>query len=225
MYDFLIVGAGIFGAVFANEASKAGKKCLVIDRQKNVGGILYSQNPLGVELQRPRIHIFRTEEKRIWDYINLFGDFIRNKEEKTVKYSGFPVYGYARIISKMLSGSDVFLNTSCQQVLHHKPDIAKKIIYTGRLDEFYQYCYGEMQYKFHNSVNYVISEDKVLNELNGEMSDFIQTEENIELFGKYAELAGKEANVLFGGRFSHPCSYTIGQSVKDALRLSEEELY
>ncbi len=74
-YDYLIVGAGLFGAVFAHEAKKAGKKCLVIDKREHVGGNVYTEEIDGIHVHKYGAHIFHTSEKRIWDYINQFSEF------------------------------------------------------------------------------------------------------------------------------------------------------
>lgn len=75
MYDFLIVGAGLFGAVFAYEAAGAGKKCLVIDRRNHIGGNCYTEEVEGIHVHRYGAHIFHASSKRIWDYMNRFAEF------------------------------------------------------------------------------------------------------------------------------------------------------
>lgn len=74
-YDYLIVGAGLYGAVFANEATKHGKKCLVIDRRPHIGGNIYTEEVENINVHRYGAHIFHTSDKRIWDYVNQFADF------------------------------------------------------------------------------------------------------------------------------------------------------
>jgi UDP-galactopyranose mutase len=75
MYDYLIVGAGLFGSVFAYEAHKHGKKCLVIDKRPHIGGNIYTENINGINIQKYGAHIFHTSNKYVWDYINQFTDF------------------------------------------------------------------------------------------------------------------------------------------------------
>ena len=75
IYDYLIVGAGLFGAVFANEASKARKKCLVIDKRNHIGGNVYTENIDGINIHRYGAHIFHTSNKKIWDYVNELSEF------------------------------------------------------------------------------------------------------------------------------------------------------
>ena len=74
-YDYLIVGAGLFGSVFAYEAKKRGKKCLVIDKRRHIGGNIYCENIGGINVHRYGAHIFHTSNKEVWDYINQFAEF------------------------------------------------------------------------------------------------------------------------------------------------------
>ncbi|MCR5458357.1 MAG: UDP-galactopyranose mutase [Acetatifactor sp.] len=74
-YDYLIVGTGLFGAVFAHEMKKAGKKCLCIDKRKNLGGNVYTEEWQGIQVHKYGAHIFHTSNKEIWDYVNQFAEF------------------------------------------------------------------------------------------------------------------------------------------------------
>ena len=74
-YDYLIVGAGLFGAVFAHEASRRGKTCLVIDKRNHIGGNIYTEEVEGIQVHRYGAHIFHTSRKQVWDYINQFAEF------------------------------------------------------------------------------------------------------------------------------------------------------
>lgn len=74
-YDYLIVGSGLFGAVFAHEAAACGKKCLVIDKRNHIGGNIYTENIEGINVHKYGAHIFHTSDKRIWEYINQFAEF------------------------------------------------------------------------------------------------------------------------------------------------------
>ena len=74
-YDYLIVGAGLFGAVFAHEAAERGKKCLVIDRRDHIGGNIYTEEVEEIQVHRYGAHIFHTSNKQIWDYVNQFAEF------------------------------------------------------------------------------------------------------------------------------------------------------
>ena len=74
-YDYLIVGAGLYGAVMAHELGKQGKKCLVIDRRNHIAGNIYCEDVEGIHVHKYGAHIFHTSDKRVWDYINQFAEF------------------------------------------------------------------------------------------------------------------------------------------------------
>ncbi len=76
-YDYLIVGSGLFGAIFAYEANKKGKKCLVIDKRSHIGGNIYTENIDGINIHKYGAHIFHTSDKKIWEYIQQFSEFNR----------------------------------------------------------------------------------------------------------------------------------------------------
>ena len=76
-YDFLIVGAGLYGSVFAREAMSRGKRVLVVDKRKNVGGNVYTEKVEGIDVHVYGAHIFHTNNKKVWDYITRFADFNR----------------------------------------------------------------------------------------------------------------------------------------------------
>lgn len=74
-FDYLIVGAGLFGSVFAYEATQRGKKCLVIDKRNHIAGNIYTENIEGINVHKYGAHIFHTSDKAIWEYVNRFDDF------------------------------------------------------------------------------------------------------------------------------------------------------
>ena len=74
-YDYLIVGAGLFGAVFAREAMDRGRTCLVLDRRDHIGGNIYTEEVEGIQVHRYGAHIFHTSDRRVWDYVNRFAEF------------------------------------------------------------------------------------------------------------------------------------------------------
>ena len=76
-YDFLIVGAGLFGAVVAERLTKSGYSCLVIDKRTHIGGNLYTEVVEGIAVHRYGPHIFHTNDKSVWEYLSLFADFNR----------------------------------------------------------------------------------------------------------------------------------------------------
>lgn len=71
-YDYLIVGAGLYGAVFAHEAKKAGKSCLVIDKRNHIAGNIFTKSVEGIQVHEYGAHIFHTSNKRVWEYVNQF---------------------------------------------------------------------------------------------------------------------------------------------------------
>ena len=247
MYDYLIVGAGLYGSVFAYEATKRGKKCLVIDKRDHIGGNVYCENVECINVHKYGAHIFHTSDTEIWNYVNKFVEFNRytnspianfkgeiynlpfnmntfnklwgvitpdeakarieeqrkqagitepkNLEEQAIslvgsdiyeklvkyytekqwgractelpsfiikrlpvrftydnnyfndKYQGIPIGGYNVIIEKMLEGSDVRLNTNFFEHRDELSKLAKKIVFTGMIDEFYDYKYGVLEYR------------------------------------------------------------------------------
>lgn len=87
-YDFLIVGAGLFGAVFAQEAKKAGKSCLVVDRRSHIAGNIYTKEMEGIQVHAYGAHIFHTSNKEVWDYVNQFAEFNRYTNAPVANYKG-----------------------------------------------------------------------------------------------------------------------------------------
>ena len=87
-YDYLIVGAGLFGAVFAHEARKAGKRCLVIDRRPHLGGNVYCEFVEGINVHRYGAHIFHTSNKQVWQYVNALVEFNRYTNCPVACYKG-----------------------------------------------------------------------------------------------------------------------------------------
>ena len=246
-YDYLIVGAGLFGAVFAYEATKKGKKCLVIDKRDHIAGNIYTKETENINVHQYGAHIFHTSDRKIWDYVNSFADFnnyinspvaiykdelynlpfnmntfskmwniktpseakaIIEKQieelnitepqnleepalslvgtdvyEKLIKgytekqwgrdckelpafiikrlplrftydnnyfndrYQGIPIGGYTKIVEKMLEGSDVLLDTDYFEFIKDNEGIADKVLFTGMIDEYYDFCYGHLEYR------------------------------------------------------------------------------
>ena len=246
-YDYLIVGAGLFGCVFAREMTDAGKKCLVIDRRDHIGGNVYCADIEGVCVHRYGAHIFHTADEEVWQYAQRFvtfnnyvnspmariGDEIYNMPfnmntfsrlwgvktpaeamakiaeqtapyrdiepanleeqalklvgrdiyEKLVKsytekqwgrkctelpafiirrlplrftydnnyfthpHQGIPVEGYNTLVEKLLAGSEVKTGVEYREYIAENPDIAEKTVYTGAIDEFFDYQLGHLQYR------------------------------------------------------------------------------
>lgn len=88
MYDYLIVGAGLYGAVFAHEARKAGKKVLIIDKRPNIAGNIYTEKIEGINVHKYGAHIFHTNNKKVWDYVGQFAEFNRFTNSPVANYKG-----------------------------------------------------------------------------------------------------------------------------------------
>ena len=246
-YDYLIVGAGLFGATFAHEMTKRGKKCLVIDRRSHIGGNIYCENIKGIHVHKYGAHIFHTSNKEIWNYVNQFAEFnhyvnspianykgeiynlpfnmntfsklwniskpseaqeiieeqrkeLKGKEpenleeqaislvgrdiyQKLIKeytekqwgrdctelpsfiikrlpvrftynnnyfndrYQGIPMGGYNVIIEKMLSDCDVELEVDYLKEKDKYQDLADRVLYTGMIDEYFDYKLGTLEYR------------------------------------------------------------------------------
>lgn len=255
-YDYLIVGAGPFGTTCAFELSKIGKKCLVLDKRNTIGGNCYTENINGIHVHKYGAHIFHTNDKFIWEYVNQFADFkqythnvianyngemytlpfnmwtfnqlwtvndpktaeeiiesqrfkgtVNNLEEQALsmvgqdiyeklikgytekqwnkscselpasiikrlpvrytwdsnyfndKFTGIPIGGYTQIFEKMLSkvnlvsGIDYFSNREMFD------NSAERVIYTGPIDEFYEYRFGRLEYRSLEWSNKVLETD------------------------------------------------------------------
>lgn len=87
-YDYLVVGAGLYGAVFAHEAKAAGKTVLVIDKRPNIGGNVYTEAVEGIQVHKYGAHIFHTNNKKVWDYVNRFAVFNRFTNSPVANYKG-----------------------------------------------------------------------------------------------------------------------------------------
>ena len=88
MYDYLIVGAGLYGAVFARQAADAGKKVLVVDKRDHIAGNVYTEKIEGINVHRYGAHIFHTNNKRVWEYLNRFTEFNRFTNSPVANYNG-----------------------------------------------------------------------------------------------------------------------------------------
>ncbi len=247
-YDYLIVGSGLFGACVANRLKNMGKKVLVIEKRNHIGGNIYTENIEGINVHKYGAHIFHTDYKDVWDYVNSFVEFnrytnspiarigneiynmpfnmntfskiwsdvitpedalrhieeerremegkeITNLEEQAISlvgrtiyeklvkgytekqwnrkcidlpasiikrlpvrfiydnnyfndaYQGIPIGGYTLLIERMLDGVEVKLNTNFFDNKLEYMNMAKKVIYTGPIDEFYNYSLGHLEYR------------------------------------------------------------------------------
>ena len=88
MYDYLIVGAGLYGAVFAHEAKKHGKSVLVIDKRTHIAGNVYTKEVEGIQVHEYGAHIFHTNDSKVWNYVNQFAEFNRFTNSPVANYKG-----------------------------------------------------------------------------------------------------------------------------------------
>ena len=87
-YDYLVVGAGLYGAVFAHEAKKRGKSVLVVDKRPNIAGNVYTEEIAGINVHKYGAHIFHTNDKALWEYVNQFAEFNRYTNSPVANYHG-----------------------------------------------------------------------------------------------------------------------------------------
>ena len=246
-YDYLVVGAGLYGATFAHQAKQNGLRCLVIDRRHHAGGNIYCKNEHGINIHYYGAHIFHTNDKPIWEFVNSFAEFNRytnspvanykgelynlpfnmntfyklwnvttpqearakideqiaslgitnpaNLEEQALalvgtdiyeklikgytekqwgrkatdlpafiikrlpvrftydnnyfndKYQGIPIGGYNKITDGLLAGTEVKLNTDFFSDREYFTSLADKIVFTGPIDEYFNYAAGALQYR------------------------------------------------------------------------------
>ena len=85
-YDYLVVGAGLFGAIFAYEAKKKGKTCIVIDKRNHIAGNIYTEKVEGIQVHKYGAHIFHTNNKEVWEYVNKFAEFNRYTNTPVARY-------------------------------------------------------------------------------------------------------------------------------------------
>lgn len=268
IYDYLIIGSGLFGATFAYKAKQAGKKCIVIDKRPHLGGNVYCEKIEGINVHKYGAHIFHTSNKKVWNFVNSIVEFNRytnspvanyqdrlynlpfnmntfyqmwgvvtpqqakekieeqranaveamkkagikeprNLEEQAIsligtdiyealikgytekqwgrkctdlpafiikrlpvrfvydnnyfndKYQGIPIGGYNKLIEGLLEGVEVKTNTDFFENRSYWESIAEKIVFTGKIDEFYDYQFGKLEYRtvrfeeeIHDCANY-----------------------------------------------------------------------
>ena len=244
MLDFLVVGAGLFGSVFAREMTDKGYRCLVIDRRDHIGGNCYTEEVDGIDVHKYGPHIFHTSSEKIWNYVNRFAEFEpyehnilanykgnlynlpfnmntfnqlfgttdpeevkriiesekfkgtpTNLEEQALSmvgetvyrtliygytkkqwatepknlpksiitrlpvrftfdnnyfndtYQGIPKEGYTKMFENLLDGIDVLLDFDYFYDREKLDSMAKRVLYTGPIDKFYDYYYGELDYR------------------------------------------------------------------------------
>ena len=244
-YDYLVVGAGLFGAVFAREAADAGKKVLVIDRRGHIGGNVYTKETEGIQVHQYGAHIFHT------NYFNAL-------------YQGIPTGGYTAMMARLLQGIEVQLNEDYLENRAHWDALAKKVVYTGPIDRYYDYCYGNLEYRSVRFETEVLDTDNfqgnaVVNytdpdtpytriiehkhfEFGTQPKTVISREysqewhpgsepyypvndgKNSALYAKYSIMAQQEAGTIFGGRLAEYRYYDMDAVIASALDAAKKEL-
>ena len=145
-YDYLVVGSGLFGSTFAREATDRGKRCLVIDRRQRLGGNVYCKKVHGIAVHQYGPHIFHTNDKNIWNYVNRFVSFLPYDGGFNETYQGVPEEGYNGLIEGLLEGIPYVTGMGYKQLMAVFPGIADKVIYTGAIDGFFSYRAGHLAY-------------------------------------------------------------------------------
>ena len=134
-YDYLIAGAGLFGSVFAYEATKRGKKCLVVDRRNHIGGNIYCEQQDGINIHKYGAHIFHTSNKKVWDYVNQFAEFNSYINSPVANYNG-EIYNLPfnmNTFSKMWGIStprqaEAIINEQKQAITHEPQNLEEQAI-------------------------------------------------------------------------------------------------
>ncbi|MCC8060716.1 MAG: UDP-galactopyranose mutase [Clostridiales bacterium] len=364
MYDYLIVGAGVYGSVFAHTAHKAGKSVLVVDKRPHIAGNAYTEEIDDIHVHKYGAHIFHTDSDTVWTFLNQFCTFNRftncpianyhgklyplpfnmhtfynlwgisdpsrvrekieqqrrsagittpqNLEEQAIfligtelyetlvkgytekqwgrpcrelpasiinrlpvrltfdnnyfdsRYQGIPIGGYTRLFERMLEGIEIRLNTDYIVNRSELKGIARKTVFTGPIDEYFDYCYGALEYRsvrfetesldipnfqgnavinytdretpwtriiehkwfdYHSQPKTVISKEYSSRWQPGSEPFYpINDEKNSALYHRYLELAGRETNVIFGGRLGQYTYCGMNTAITDSLKRSKKEL-
>lgn len=145
-YDYLVVGSGLFGSVFAYEITAKGKKCMVIDGRQQVGGNVACEDMNGITVHKFGPHIFHTNDEAIWDYVNHFVRFFSYDGGFGDRFQGIPAGGYNGLIERLLKGIPTVTGVSYQKLIDAFPDIADRVLYTGGIDGFFEYSLGHLEY-------------------------------------------------------------------------------
>lgn len=131
-YDFLIVGCGLFGSVFAREMTDAGFKCLIIDRRDHIGGNVYTENIEGINVHKYGAHIFHTNDKKIWEYVNRFAEFNNYRHRLVVNYNrkvySFPI--------NLMTLYQIYGTVTPQQAINELENRKLKISNPSNLEEW-----------------------------------------------------------------------------------------
>ncbi len=139
-YDFLVVGAGLFGSTFARQAKKLKKKCLVIERKPEVGGMLACEKVGDITVHKYGMHLFKMRNEEYLPFMQEHANWI----SYGVQY--VPEGGYNALIEKLLKGIPTITGISYQDLMKARPDLKGTVIYTGPIDEYFDYKHGRLKY-------------------------------------------------------------------------------
>lgn len=145
-FDYLVVGSGLFGSVFAHEMTAKGKKCIVIDGRQQVGGNIACEDMNGITVHKFGPHIFHTNDEAIWNYANQFVRFLFYDGGFGDRFQGIPAGGYDNLIERLLKGIPTVTGVSYQKLIDAFPDISDRVLYTGEIDGFFEYSLGHLEY-------------------------------------------------------------------------------
>ncbi|MCD8311263.1 MAG: UDP-galactopyranose mutase [Firmicutes bacterium] len=134
-YDFLIVGSGLYGAVFAHEAKEKGKKVLVVDKRPNIGGNVYTEKIEGIDVHKYGAHIFHTNNKKVWDYVNRFAEFNRFTNSPVANYKGelysmpFNMYTFNKMWGVVTpEEAEAMINEQRAEITHEPQNLEEQAI-------------------------------------------------------------------------------------------------
>ena len=145
-YDWLIVGSGLFGSVFAREAANRGKKCLVIDGRRKPGGNIACEDMDGITVHSYGPHIFHTDDRDMWNYVNRLVKFKAFDGGFGEAFQGLPEKGWNSLIEKLLENIPTVTGLSYVRLTEAFPEIADRVLYTGPIDGFFEYSLGHLEY-------------------------------------------------------------------------------
>ena len=225
-YDYLIIGAGLFGSVMAERLVRQGKRCLVIDKRSHIGGNVYTSNVNGITVHQYGAHIFHTNDEEVWEYLNSFSDFNRYTNSPIANYKGkFAViytgeidryfnYCYGKLEYRSLRFETSILkgvpNYQGNAVMNYTDN---KTPYTRIIEH--------KHFEFGDQPDTVITKEFPLTfSKDAEPYYPLNDERNNCLYKRYAELVRQEKNVYFGGRLAEYKYYNMDQVIRAALDLN-----
>ena len=201
-YDWLVVGAGLYGAAFAREMTDAGKKCIVIDSHTFVGGNAHCETTDdGITVHKYAPHVFHTDDAALWDYVNLYtaflpcaddsaSEFDRSEGKDTDAFRGIPKGGCGVLAEKLLEGITVLTGVSYTVLTEAYPDIADRILFTGGIDQFFEYSLGHLAYESLKLEEETVQEqywqEKAVETISVPKSEFSHTVEHKRISGENA---------------------------------------